>query len=254
MFITLPKGTNPSPHSTSGPLVQLPRTYQAMGSDFGTVVSSVCDNENNGYRLWQREQVEVLISRTHYLKNLIFVGNPKQTATRLAELLLIQSPYAAYMNHIATTLSQTSRPIPAILHPQQLLPYHIRTIDIPPLAESSGYVYVLLARDNSTTYIGQTKDLYHRIQQHNNSLGSTFTSPHHLRPWTCMAFVIGFTTKEKRLNFEQLWQRHAQQHRGPFLSPIQIINLGSLAMSNYADANPNDPVLRMIQCLEFHPV
>ena len=58
--------------------------HKALGGDFGSVATSVnFSNRDFGYRLWQKEQVEVLISRTHTTKDLIFVGDPTETADNL---------------------------------------------------------------------------------------------------------------------------------------------------------------------------
>lgn len=49
--------------------------HKAMGSDFGQIISSVCHDGINGFRLWDKAQVIVLLSRVHTTQNLIFVGN-----------------------------------------------------------------------------------------------------------------------------------------------------------------------------------
>ena len=49
--------------------------HSAMGSEYGCVVSSVLDDEHGVFKLWMKEQVLVLISRTKVLWNLIFVGD-----------------------------------------------------------------------------------------------------------------------------------------------------------------------------------
>jgi hypothetical protein len=90
--------------------------HRAMGADFGSVVSCVGDGKD-GYKLWQKEQVEVLISRTHTLSDLTFVGSsPEQTADHLVELLFKQSAYSLYMRHVVAQMTNPEG-IRPVIHP-----------------------------------------------------------------------------------------------------------------------------------------
>ena len=39
---------------------------------------------------------------------------------------------------------------------------------------SSGFVYILASQRNGTLYIGVTSDLFHRMEQHREGVGSAF--------------------------------------------------------------------------------
>ena len=179
--------------------------HRAMGGDFGSVVSCVGDG-NDKYRLWEKEQVEVLISRTHRLSDLTFVGaSPEVTANHLLQLLFKQSPYALYMRHVVNFM--TKQDSTEVLHPLRYLPYNLRNTVIP--MQPLGFVYLLMSlQDHNTTYIGETKNLAKRLTQHNKGYGAIVTEKEKLRPWCIIAFVTGFPNSERqnRRSLEKCWQ------------------------------------------------
>jgi len=80
--------------------------HKAMGSDFDKIVSCIYDDGSHDFRLWEKAQVLVLISRVHCAKDIIFIGDKFQTAQRLLELISIQPKYALYMEYIINCLTQ----------------------------------------------------------------------------------------------------------------------------------------------------
>ena len=182
--------------------------HRAMGADFGSIVSCV-GSSNDGFKLWLKEQVQVLISRTHAASDLIFVGeSPQETADALGELLLKQSPFSSYMLHIFRQMcGDTETDEAPAIRPLRFLPYNVRNTIVP--TTSNGFVYILMSlRDLNTTYIGQTKDLMTRIRQHNSGIGAFVTANPRLRPWQIIGFLTGFeeNSKHERMQIEQLWQ------------------------------------------------
>lgn len=247
--------------------------HKAMGGDFGYVVSSVVDDGTAKYKLWAKEQVQVLISRTQQLNHLIFVGAPQATAQKLAELLLVESKYSQHMNHIVASLSVTetnppntsSLKQPNILqfpedtrpqeqsHVQNQLPFRPCQIELP--ENDYGYVYLLLSLQNYTsTYIGQTVNLLRRLSQHNQGLGSIDTQNTRLRPWHCIAFITGpsFQIPRIRQTFERTWQRWRNYHGSDTTHPVTVMHLGErlVLKHNETELDPENH-LRMVQCVEF---
>lgn len=244
--------------------------HKAMGGDFGYVVSSVVDDGTAKYKLWAKEQVQVLISRTHRLDHLIFVGAPEATAQKLAQLLLLESKYSQHMNHIIASLSisgnhshNSCNPGQNILQlpdttPEQFrlphpLPFRPCDTELPQI--DYGYVYLLLSLQNyRSTYIGQTVNLLRRLSQHNQGLGSLDTQNTRLRPWHCIAFITGpsFQVHRIRQGFERKWQRFRNYHGADAAHPIIVIQLGEHLVTSH-NAIEQDPEnhLRMVQCVEF---
>jgi predicted GIY-YIG superfamily endonuclease len=226
--------------------------HKALGGDFGSVVTSVCSADNKiGYRLWQKEQVEVLISRTPTTKDLIFVGNPQVTAKHLVELLFKVSPFSSYMRHIVTQMTG-SQENTSVIRPLRHLPYNVRNTIIP--TDSHGFVYLLLSfQDHNTSYIGQTKNLIKRIREHNSGIGALVTANPNLRPWHIIAFITGFDLNEKqeRCALEQLWQSRRNWKGKSCLNPLEILEVGRRLVEEKNEAWNNNNKLKFVQCIEY---
>ena len=61
--------------------------HKAMGGDFGKIASNVYDDGINGFHLWERGQVIVLLSRVHTSKDLIFVSDRTLISRTFLEIL-----------------------------------------------------------------------------------------------------------------------------------------------------------------------
>ena len=81
--------------------------HRGMGSEFGKVVTKVTSKEDDsGFHLSMKEQVIVLISRTHSCIDITFVGqSPQHTANVLFSLLMKTSPLEAYRNHLVDNMT-----------------------------------------------------------------------------------------------------------------------------------------------------
>jgi predicted GIY-YIG superfamily endonuclease len=225
--------------------------HRAMGGDFGQIVTRV-GAVSDGYQLWLKEQVIVLISRTHMASDLIFVGDsPEQTANVLAELLFKVSPYSSYMHHIVDQMTNTDLQHVPVLRPLRHLPYNVRHAIIP--TNANGFVYALMSlKDHSTTYIGQTKNLANRLNQHNGGIGAHATANPYLRPWHCIAFVTGFVedNQQERIIFEHAWQ-HQRNTSGKYaLNPCDVIRIGKELVGN-KNKRYGTNHLRFVQCIDF---
>jgi len=230
--------------------------HKAMGNDYDTIVSSVCDDGINGFRLWEKAQVIVLLSRVHRAKDIIFVGDKLETAQRLLQLISLQPKYALYMDYIINCLTRSSQDyISPIINFPSVLPFHLCTAEYPKQDDvGHGYVYVIISIPRpSISYIGQTQDLHQRINQHNRGWTQHWTNSITLRPWACMAYVVGFASKRHRLHFESLWQNLVQtSYPNQSAAPTQVLSVGELAVSKYHEQyniTTNINKLRIIQIL-----
>ena len=227
--------------------------HRAMGGDFGKVVTCV-GTSSDGHKLWLKEQVIVLISRTHTASDLMFVGkSPEQTAQTLVELLFKVTPFSAYMLHVVGQMcNQNLESIP-VIRPLQHLPYNVRDAIIP--TNANAFVYLLMSlKDFSSTYIGQTKCLARRMEQHNSGLGAAATANNAMRPWHCIAFVTGFdeTDSGDRRKFESMWQNRRNKEGHYVLSPWDVMEVGKYLVGQYNRACGSNQ-LKFTQCMEFLP-
>lgn len=226
--------------------------HKALGQDLGSIATSVVSSDDgDNYLLWQREQVEVLISRTHTTKDIIFVGDPQETALNLVQLLFKTSPFSSYMRHIVKQMT-TSDPSNFLLQPLKYLPYTVRECLLPP--KSCGVVYLLLSlSDHNTTYIGETNNMKKRLEQHNAGIGSIITTPISLRPWHPIAFIIGFDISEERerKDIEKLWHQRKNYGGRSSRNIIDVLELGKGIVGEKNETYYESPKLKFVQCIQF---
>ena len=180
--------------------------HASMGDTLQTIATEV-SFENAEFRLWEKAQVIVLLSRTRKGKDLIFVGEKKGTIRALCLLIQTSSQWIDFMLIAKNTYSNNES---LSYLTQKQYPFRIRDISLPLC--NTGYVYMLVStKDHNQNYIGQTMRLGDRLDQHNRGYGTTFTSRITLRPWFLIAYVCGFDKKVNlMLYFEARWQKKEQ--------------------------------------------
>jgi predicted GIY-YIG superfamily endonuclease len=211
--------------------------HAVMGSDFNKLITSVSTMDSR-YRLWEKEQVVVLLSRTFVARNTIFVGDKEDTIRALARTIQNRTQYTEYISHLLTTLCGSSRDGMALDAPfvrNDIIPF--RPIDIQLPQEGSGYCYIIVSlQDMGTTYIGQAMSLVHRLNQHNRGVGSRQTADPRLRPWSLISFVCGFDRdRHLMLRFESDWERRRESMlaSGAISSPEQIADVARMIMTEW---------------------
>ncbi len=79
--------------------------------------------------------------------------------------------------------------------------------DVPMPYDNTAYAYILVSRrDPNVVYIGSSKNLIKRFEQHNQGTGALQTQEVSLRPWALLAYIAGFDgdVDDARL-FENEW-------------------------------------------------
>lgn len=230
--------------------------HAAMGQDLQYVVTKVTNTlEDSDYNLWDKEQVVVLLSRTNFAKNIIFVGDRIATSKALSALLKKRSQYTEYTNLMLTTLSNTASES-RLLSSMNLDLFPFRTIDFEIPTNSSGYVYLLQSRNplmNFQTYIGETKNLVCRVRQHNQLRGSNSTRNPLLLPLALICFITGFsgsTSSTSRKSIEQQWKIERDRMKIRYNRPLTIEEVINIARTMIQQRHDED--LRLIICCSFN--
>ena len=112
-------------------------------------------------------------------------------------------------------------------------------------------VYLLIStRCYGYMYIGETKDIRKRLNDHNSGRGSLFTNNERLRPWALFGYVHGFRSSDNRRNFEQFWKRVAmqQRNRASTSSPVGILQVATNIAANKNKFRSHEHQLRVQQC------
>jgi predicted GIY-YIG superfamily endonuclease len=210
--------------------------HAVMGQTLASVVTRVYSEEGNLFSLWERAQVVVLLSRTRFAKDIIFMGDPKKTAKALTEVLLQCSQYLSYMCRLLETLTETSTvntdssvTDPVIIE-HDIHPF--RPIDVALPKNDSGCCYILVSvRHLSVTYIGQTNNLSERLNQHNSGHGSNQTMADNLRPWALLGYVVGFdSNRRQQLAFEAQWKASRVRKQRQLMRRLTANEVADLAI------------------------
>ena len=186
--------------------------HAGMGQDLPGVASKI-DGTNIDYKLWEKEQVVVLLSRTHFAKQIVFVGDKGKTAEALADLIMKRSQCSDYMNYVLRQLvhhnDEDREHKFAVDNPVY---YPFLPKDTPSPNDDSGHVYIVGSTANDArgkiSYTGQAKNIDERITTHNNRTGPSCTADKYLGKWALVACTCGFDScpESGRQVIERIWQ------------------------------------------------
>ena len=187
--------------------------HAAMGDTLSRVAIEISRNDSS-FRLWDCAQAIVTLSRTKLGKNLIFVGSKNETINALVELIQMKSQWTDYMEEVLSLITirnenindnEAENPRHRQLT-QSHYPFRICDVVLPQC--NTGFVYMLLSIVRPTySYIGETKCIRSRLEQHNSGHGSSSTEPAYLRPFGVLAFICGFNgEKPLRRYVEKKWK------------------------------------------------
>ncbi len=181
-------------------------TIHASMGDTLTRVAIQIQRDNSRFKLWDKAQVIVALSRTKLGKNTIFVGDKNETIESLIELIRQRGQWTDYMEEVMDIISGVEAENRNQSMNMNSFPFRICDIELPQC--NTGFVYFLNSmRSRTFCYIGQTKCLRTRIISHNSGYGSTSTSFSHLRPFAVMAYIAGFDgRRELREHVEAKWK------------------------------------------------
>ena len=163
--------------------------HKAIGETLPKIATQV-SLIHKEYRLWEREQLLVLLSRVATLQDIIFVTNDNNDAINaMMHLLQMPSRWAAHIDQVLQSLDSSALGPRAIRHQLDLQPTGCEIIP----TSDIGFVYVLVSTtDPKFAYVGETSSIRRRLREHNTGHGSRFTQNPALRPWALLALVSGF--------------------------------------------------------------
>ena len=169
---------------------------------------------NKNFKLWDKGQVVVLLSRTRKASDVIFVGNKSETIRCLVTLIQKKTHWSDYMEKVISLVSVGNNAVESRtrnIFSYETYPFEFKQIPLPLC--NTGCVYFLVSLKNRRiTYIGQTLDIRQRLLQHNSGSGSSFTNEIGNRPWAILGYIIGFDRNRAwMMSVEDSWQRLRQR-------------------------------------------
>lgn len=185
--------------------------HGAMGDTLTFMATTISNNDSN-FNLWDKGQLIVILSRTKFAKNSIFVGSKTETLNALKELLTSRTQWTDYIEEVLDLITintddDNSDPYPTRVITPRAYPFRICDFALP--TDQSGYVYMLVSvRHSNYTYIGTTNCIRSRLVLHNTGVGAIETAPAHLRPFGLYAYVCGFggVRRDLRYYIERRWK------------------------------------------------
>jgi hypothetical protein len=185
--------------------------HSAMGDTLLSMATEI-SNDDPDFRIWEKGQLVVLLSRTKEARNTIFVGNKNDTLKALKNMLLQKTQWTDYMEQVLDIVTinnsnEVEQQNQTNSFTQNNFPFRICDITLPQCR--TGFVYMLISlRMTNYLYIGQTICVRQRIQQHNSGYGATSTKPSYLCPFALLAYICGFGGGKKRLreHIEFMWK------------------------------------------------
>ena len=87
----------------------LASTIHRIQGDNVSLLATELSTKKRQYRLWQREQFAVLISRVHNCKDIIFVGDPEETKLAIQQIMSTSSDWDELIEHYLSELNVASR-------------------------------------------------------------------------------------------------------------------------------------------------
>ena len=141
------------------------------------------------FRLWQSEQVYVIVSRVRSLKSLTFVGAVDDTMRALKEVLTKRKQYDLLMTNFCREMSAKCKSkLPKIdLSKGVFEPYYI---EIP--TSPHGFIFFIQStKCKKQKVVGFTYDLKNELLSFNNLSRDTIS----YQPYALMAFVAGFKNR-----------------------------------------------------------
>jgi hypothetical protein len=147
------------------------------------------------YRLWQREQLTVLISRAQRCADMIFVGSRLQTREAIVKILGRTSKWDEIIDNYVASLDVLSRPLVREVR-LELHPFLPLYRELP--TACCGYVYLIASMAvPGFCFLGQAVDLKRALREHNTGHGQQATIPTRLHPFGVFAFVCGFEAADR---------------------------------------------------------
>ena len=229
--------------------------HRLMGSDLSSIVTSVKLYESD-YCIWLSEQVVVLLSRTSFVKDIMFVGDKKETSKALRKIIQKVSPFQQYMDRIVENLHleslkeyESDSMISTTTIDISQIPFQLSNFDLPSL--SIGYVYIIVSlTDRKTCRIYKTFRLRHEMKNHNQGFNyeNDSSSNVSLRPWILLGFICGFNCEDSIiLPFYNFFKSECSRKK-LMDKPMEIISFAKEHTTDYC-IGEEKVSLRFVQCI-----
>ena len=223
--------------------------HKCIGDTFPSIVTKISLSDKH-FKIWDKEQLLVLLSRVSKLQDITFVGNESDLHSTLVTIIQQESCYTNYINNLLSKLaaapSNSSSSSINVLT-TNYLPWNVVLPE-----DETGFVYLLVStKMPNVFYIGETDNIRRSLRQHNCGNGASATRPIERRPWGVLALATGFSTSNMAINEQQRKRLESTLNYkcstiGPNVTSRIIFSMFEECAKRFADTN--DLVINVIQC------
>ena len=179
------------------------------------------DQNDPNFRIWQREQLLVLLSRTRSLKDVHFVNDPATVCNAISQIYLKQNQWTTFIddvvkNHAIRNLEKEAE----LFSISPFMPYFK---EIP--RSPAGFVFVLISYDRKQTLLGHARDVVQKIQEINSGKETEINRGHY--HWSLLCLISGFISVQKDLKNDRKMMLSLIQGRigSDKISPKETISI-----------------------------
>ena len=155
----------------------------------------------------------VFLSRNTLARDIIIVGEPNYAIDRIWSVICQGTQYTNLMDSIINKFSINADGVEnededdleldmTVVHP-----YKPSNMILP--QNKTGFVYLIASIANmEMSYVGQTKCISRRMNEHNSGIGAVATAPASYKPYCLAAYLTGLSHMDKsgRMSLERSWQ------------------------------------------------
>ena len=223
--------------------------HKCLGDTFPKITTKISLTENN-YKIWEKEQLLVLLSRVRRIEEITIVGDKVDIENTICAIVQKQSCWSQFISNFLAKIGFSQRSYSSTtlnLLATQFQPWNIVLPE-----QETGFVYLLLSTKRSNSfYIGETVNLRKSLREHNSGYGPDATRPIDRRPWAVYAFVTGFATHDFSCNRSQRKQLESvlvykTRCLGPNVTALEVFHVFEENCDRYARENCLN--LKVVQC------
>ena len=223
--------------------------HKCLGDTFPKIVTKISSTDSD-YKLWEKEQLLVLLSRVSKLEEITFIGEKADIEATLCTIIQKQNCWSEFIENFLTRLTPSS-------NPNSTASLNLTTTCFSPWntvlpADETGFVYLLTStKIASAFFIGETVGLRKCLKEINCGYGPDSTRPIERRPWALLAFATGFTTENMMTNARQrksleATMTHKAAQLGPNVSSVSVFQIFNDCAKCFGDVNQQE--ICVVQC------
>ncbi|XP_047738244.1 uncharacterized protein LOC125177549 [Hyalella azteca] len=214
--------------------------HRSIGETLPKLATQISE-DNSMFRLWDKNQLLVILSRVQSLDDLLFVGNADDTLRSMKKLIEVVDPWQAFVDKVLTACD-------SIRQGDGLLP---QTVSYPSILSSvpsteSGFVFMLVSLKFDSFVIDNGPSLKEALREYNDPLTRSETRSR--RPWILASYTTCFSDNTAILDFTRAWRARIHRHHGLEATCHQALETGRLV---FQEEKLVEGQLIMQQCVKL---